>query len=85
LTRGGQRVSKVEGSIAPVYPGKDFGLIVDYNGMLASGKIVANALQCYSTRSLYVQPPSDNTASQNMFLNIFFVHLSIHRWTGGRR
>jgi hypothetical protein len=25
----------------------------------------------------------DNTASQNMFLNIFLVHLSIHRCTGG--
>src|SRR4029077_17512119 len=24
-------------------------------------------------------------ASQNMFLNIFFVHLSIRRWTGGCR
>ena len=23
-------------------------------------------------------------ASQNMFLNIFYVHLSIRRWTGGR-
>jgi hypothetical protein len=44
---------------------------------------VTNALQSYSTRSLYVRPASDNTASQNMFLNIFLVHLSIHRCTGG--
>jgi hypothetical protein len=45
---------------------------------VAHAKVDTNALQSYSTRSLYVRPPSDNTASQNMFLNIFFVRLSIH-------